>query len=75
MKDPNNLSKKFKVVHLLGGQKNSGAFKGAYLVHEALVLKGINSNIIIEEENSFFSNINRYTGFPYTQIYMYQDSS
>ena len=31
------INKKFKISHIVGGKKNSGAFKGAYLLHKDLI--------------------------------------
>ena len=39
------------VVHLVGGEENSGAFKGASLLNNDLKDYGINSEIIHEKKN------------------------
>lgn len=31
-----------KIIHIVSGDKNSGAFKGAYLLHKGLINQGIN---------------------------------
>ena len=43
------MNKKLKIVHLVGGEKNSGAFKGASLLNTDLNNYGINSEVIYEE--------------------------
>ena len=35
-----------KIIHIVSGDKNSGAFKGAYLLHKGLINQGINSIIL-----------------------------
>ncbi len=48
------MVKNLKVVHLVGGEENSGAFKGANLLHKDLINHNINSKIIYEEDNNKF---------------------
>ena len=46
------LDKNLKVVHLVGGEENSGAFKGANLLHEDLINHNVNSKIIYEKDET-----------------------
>ena len=46
------IRKDFKITHLVGGVKNSGAFKGANLLHNDLLKYNINSKIIYDEQNT-----------------------
>lgn len=55
----NNLNKKLKVVHLVGGKKSSGAFKGAVLLNNDLQENGIDSKIISDDNSGLFSFIQR----------------
>ena len=55
----NTKSKKeYKVVHFVGGRKHSGAYKGAEMLHNDLVDKNINSQIMHEDNNSLSKKIN-----------------
>ena len=38
-----------KILHIVGGSKNGGAFKGAYILHKALKNLGVESKIINDE--------------------------
>ena len=46
------IKKDFNITHLVGGVKNSGAFKGANLLHNDLLKYNINSKIIYDEQNT-----------------------
>ena len=48
------MDKNLKVVHLVGGEENSGAFKGANLLHEDLINHNVNSKIIYEKDDNKF---------------------
>ena len=52
------VENKLKIIHLVGGNKNSGAFKGADLLNKDLKRNYIDSNILYEEEESFTKKIN-----------------
>jgi len=63
------LNKKLKIVHLVGGDENSGAFKGAYLLHQDHINNKIDSSIIYEKKlnkiNSYFRKFRQnYEKFP-----------
>ena len=45
------VENKLKIIHLVGGNKNSGAFKGADLLNKDLKRNYIDSNILYEEES------------------------
>jgi glycosyltransferase involved in cell wall biosynthesis len=55
------LNKKLKIVHLVGGEEKSGAFKGANLLHNDLCRNNIDSKIIyekkIDKKSLFFRKI------------------
>ncbi|WP_075520317.1 glycosyltransferase [Candidatus Pelagibacter communis] len=51
------MENKLKIIHLVGGNKNSGAFKGADLLNKDLKRNYIDSNILYEEEESFTKKI------------------
>lgn len=46
------IKKNFKIAHLVGGGKNSGAFKGAKLLHNNLLKHKINSKIIHDKQDT-----------------------
>src|SRR6056297_3508842 len=43
---------KLKVLHLIGGDMNSGAAKGAYLLHKGLIENGVQSKILTNSEDT-----------------------
>ena len=43
--------KKINVLHIVGGKKTNGVFKGAYILHEALLNLKVNSKILNDENN------------------------
>lgn len=47
------------VVHLVGGEENSGAFKGASLLNNDLKDYGINSEIIHEKKTNFLNFVSK----------------
>lgn len=47
------------VVHLVGGEENSGAFKGASLLNNDLKNYGINSEIIHEKDTNFLNFVGK----------------
>ena len=49
--------KKIKIVHFVGGKKNSGAFKGANILHEDLIKKNIVSSMIYEKDDTKIKKI------------------
>ena len=67
-----------KVLHVVGGSPTGGAFKGAYILHKALIDRGIKSYIlnnhskekIEKEQNICFINNTIYTKF-LSFIYVY----
>ena len=52
------LEKKINVLHIVGGKKSNGVFKGAYIFHEALLGLKINSKILNDENNKNIKNDN-----------------
>ena len=38
-----------KVLHIVGGSHKNGAFKGAYILHKALIDLGIDSRILSDQ--------------------------
>ena len=42
---------KINVLHIVGGKKTNGVFKGAYILHEALLNLKVNSKILNDENN------------------------
>ena len=54
------INKKFKIVHFVGGKKNSGAFKGANLLHEDLLKNRIDSSMIYEKDDTKIKKIKSY---------------
>ena len=47
-----------KILHVLGGSINSGASKGALLLHQHLLKLGVDSNVLCEDysnDNKIFS--------------------
>ena len=51
------IKKKFNVVHFVGGKKNSGAFKGANILHEDLIKNNISSSMIYEKDDTKLNSI------------------
>ena len=37
---------KIKVLHIVGGSTNNGAYKGAYILHKSLLKSGVDSIIL-----------------------------
>ena len=63
------MNRNLKIVHLVGGEENSGAFKGANLLHNDLCRSNIDSKIIyekkIDKKSLFLRKIRRnYEKFP-----------
>ena len=54
------INKKFKIVHFVGGRKNSGAFKGANILHEDLLKNKIDSSMIYEKDDTKIKKIKSY---------------
>ena len=50
---------KINVLHIVGGKKTNGVFKGAYILHEALLNLKVNSKIL-NDENSNENNLTDY---------------
>ncbi len=50
--------KKINVLHIVGGKKSNGVFKGAYIFHKALLGLKINSKILNDENNKNVNNEN-----------------
>jgi len=44
------LIRKLKIVHFVGGEENSGAFKGANLLHQDLINSKVESSIMYEKK-------------------------
>lgn len=57
------MSKKINIIHFVGGEENSGAFRGAQLLHNDLKNKNIVSNLFHESNNSklnsFFTKLRK----------------
>ncbi len=49
--------KEIKVLHIVGGKQSNGAFKGAYILHNALLKLNVNSKIL-NDGNDIFDNKN-----------------
>ena len=45
-----------KILHVVGGNFKSGAFKGAYILHKALVKNKIDSKILNDSPNESISD-------------------
>jgi glycosyltransferase involved in cell wall biosynthesis len=56
-----------KILHLSTGDVSGGAFRGSYWLHNALVRKGIESNILVAKKESDDFSIIRTSQSPYTQ--------
>ena len=65
------LEKKINVLHIVGGKKSNGVFKGAYIFHEALLGLKINSKILNDENNKNIKNDN----FVYINKNLYSKST
>ena len=50
---------KINVLHIVGGKKTNGVFKGAYILHEALLNLKVNSKIL-NDENINENNLTDY---------------
>lgn len=50
---------KINVLHIVGGKKTNGVFKGAYILHEALLNLKVNSKIL-NDENIKGNNLTHY---------------
>ena len=48
-----------KILHVVGGNFKSGAFKGAYILHNALVKNKIDSKILNDTPNESISERRR----------------
>ena len=54
------INNKLKIVHFVGGRKNSGAFKGANILHEDLIKNEIDSSMIYEKDDTKIEKVRSY---------------
>ena len=70
----NTASRQIGLVALIGVEASFAEDLAVFSTHFPVATPRY-PPIFVHQRTAFFSNINRYIGFPYTQIYMYQDSS
>ena len=49
--------KPINIVHFVGGGKNSGAFKGANLLHKDLLKNKVNSEILYDDQKNIIKSL------------------